>query len=163
SVSLETPPTSIKTLRRNAPIAPGTVGVHCRTSYIRRSRLNPITYSMCCQRPSRPRRLPTFVFPDTAPTAGSASGRTRLPTVSGSRAANLGPRKRRHGHDTSGDEDADREDDPAQRAGQPERQLDGPQEHDATRAIERRGDWLDLGTREAEHGSQGHERVALGA
>ena len=60
--------------RRNAPIAPGTVGVHCSTSYMRRSRLKPMTYSMCCQRPSRPRRLPTFVLPATAPTRGSASG-----------------------------------------------------------------------------------------
>ena len=36
-----------------------------------------MTYSMCCQRPSMPPRLPTFVLPDTAPTVGSASGRTR--------------------------------------------------------------------------------------
>ena len=43
---------------------------------MRRSRLKPMTYSMCCQRPSSPPRLPTFVLPATAPTAGSANGWT---------------------------------------------------------------------------------------
>ena len=50
------------------------------TSYMRRSRLNPITYSMCCQRPRMPARLPTLALPDTAPTAGrrtAAPGRDR--------------------------------------------------------------------------------------
>ena len=49
-------------------MAPGTVGMHCKMSYMRRSRLKPITYSRCCQRPSRPRRLATLVLPETAPT-----------------------------------------------------------------------------------------------
>ena len=39
-----------------------------RRSNIRRSRLNPMTYSRCCQRPSSPRRLATLVLPETAPT-----------------------------------------------------------------------------------------------
>ena len=68
SVSALTPPTSVSARRRNAPTAPGTVGMHSSTSYMRRSRLNPITYSMCCQRPSSPLRLPTLVLPLTAPT-----------------------------------------------------------------------------------------------
>src|SRR5829696_9180601 len=67
SVAALTPPTASRASRLKAPIAPGTVGMHCKTSYMRRSRLNPITYSMCCQRPSKPRRLPTFVLPETAP------------------------------------------------------------------------------------------------
>ena len=41
---------------------------------MRRSRLKPMTYSMCCQRPRMPLRLATFVLPLTAPTAGSANG-----------------------------------------------------------------------------------------
>ena len=57
--------------RRNAPIAPGTVGMHSATSNMRRSRLKPITYSRCCQRPSSPLRLATLVLPLTAPTSGS--------------------------------------------------------------------------------------------
>ena len=43
-----------------------------------------MTYSMCCQRPSRRRRLPTFVLPETAPTSHSER-RTRRPSVSGSK------------------------------------------------------------------------------
>ena len=49
SVSSLIPPTSARAARRNAPIAPGTVGMQFSTSYRRRSRLKPITYSMCCQ------------------------------------------------------------------------------------------------------------------
>ena len=65
--------------RRNAPTAPGTVGMTPSMSYMRRSRLNPTTYSRCCQRPRKPLRLNTLVFPLTAPTSGSASGRHELP------------------------------------------------------------------------------------
>ena len=54
-------------------------------SNMRRSRLKPITYSRCCQRPSSPRRLATLVLPLTAPTRGSANGCTRRPTASGSK------------------------------------------------------------------------------
>ena len=71
-----------KGVRCNA-IAPGTVGMHPSTSYMRRSRLNPMTYSMCCQRPSRPPRLATLVLPETAPTRSSANGCTRWEIVSG--------------------------------------------------------------------------------
>ena len=56
---------------RNAPIAPGTVGMHPSTSYMRRSRLKPMTYSRCCQRPSSRSRFPTLVLPETAPTVWS--------------------------------------------------------------------------------------------
>ena len=35
-----------------------------------------MTYSMCCQRPSSPRRLPTLVLPETAPTSGVGERRT---------------------------------------------------------------------------------------
>ena len=65
--------------RRNAPTAPGTVGMHWRTSNSRRSRLKPITYSMCCQRPSSPWRLPTFVLPETAPIVGEREGLHEVP------------------------------------------------------------------------------------
>jgi len=40
---------------------------------------------MCCQRPSIPRRFPTFVFPETAPTVGSPSGCTSRRNASGSK------------------------------------------------------------------------------
>src|SRR5215213_1467590 len=60
------PPMSSSARLRNAPAAPGTVGMHCSTSYRRRSRLKPMTYSMCCHRPSSRCRFPTFVFPETA-------------------------------------------------------------------------------------------------
>ena len=42
--------------------------MHSPTSNMRRSRLNPITYSRCCHRPSSPRRLATLVLPLIAPT-----------------------------------------------------------------------------------------------
>ena len=90
-VSSLTPPTASRASRRNAPMAPGTVGMHRSTSNIRRSRLNPITYSMCCQRPSSPRRLPTFVLPETAPT----SGRRRAPPGPASSPARRRCRRRR--------------------------------------------------------------------
>ncbi|CAM5674678.1 hypothetical protein SALBM217S_10620 [Streptomyces griseoloalbus] len=70
---------------RKAPTAPGTVGMQCSRSYMRRSRLKPMTYSMCCQRPSMPLRLPTLALPAVAPTAGSANGSTRRRTVEGSK------------------------------------------------------------------------------
>ena len=50
SVSSLTPPTSSRIVRRNAPTAPGMVGMQCPRSKTRRSTLNPMTYSMCCQR-----------------------------------------------------------------------------------------------------------------
>ena len=54
-------------------------------SYIRRSRLKPITYSMCCQAPISVSRLPTLALPATAPTRGSANGCTSSRTVDGSK------------------------------------------------------------------------------
>jgi hypothetical protein len=53
------------------------VGMQPNESYIRRSRLNPMTYSMCCHVPRIPRRLPTFTLPATAPTVSSPNGWTR--------------------------------------------------------------------------------------
>ena len=44
-----------------------------------------MTYSMCCQRPTMPRRLPTLTLPATAPTAGSANGCTSRRIESGSK------------------------------------------------------------------------------
>jgi hypothetical protein len=55
------------------------------TSYNRRSRLKPITYSMCCQVATMLLRLPTLTLPATAPTAGSANGCTSSRTESDSR------------------------------------------------------------------------------
>src|SRR3954453_11228601 len=77
-VSSLIPPTSASACRRNAPIAPGTVGMQRIASYRRRSRLKPITYSMCCQVATSDSRLPTLTLPATAPTVGSASGCTSL-------------------------------------------------------------------------------------
>ncbi len=78
------PPTASSTSRRNAPPAPGTVGIDRVTSYTRRSTLKPTTYSMCCRRASRVSRLAILTLPDTAPTVGSAKGCTSSRTVSGS-------------------------------------------------------------------------------
>ncbi len=80
-----TPPRASSARRRNAPTAPGTVGMHSARSNRRRSRLKPTTYSMCCQRPSRPPRLTTLALPETAPTRGSAKGCTSVRTVPGSK------------------------------------------------------------------------------
>src|SRR5665647_3042117 len=66
-------------------MAPGTVGMHSATSNRRRSRLNPTTYSMCCQAPRMPPRLLILVLPETAPILGSANGWIRARTVSGSK------------------------------------------------------------------------------
>ncbi|CAM5702471.1 hypothetical protein SGLAM104S_08892 [Streptomyces glaucescens] len=55
------------------------------TSYIRRSRLKPITYSMCCQAPMSVSRLPSLALPATAPTRGSPKGWTSSRTVAGSK------------------------------------------------------------------------------
>jgi hypothetical protein len=84
SVSWLTPPTASSALRRNAPTAPGTVVMQRQRSCTRRSRLNPMTYSMCCQRATRPVRFATFALPATAPTSGCANGWTSTRTVSGS-------------------------------------------------------------------------------
>ena len=78
SVSSLIPPTSARAARRNAPIAPGTVGMQRIASYSRRSRLKPITYSMCCQVATSVRRLPTLTLPATAPTDGSPNGCTNF-------------------------------------------------------------------------------------
>ena len=51
---------------------------------MRRSMLKPITYSMCCQRPTILLRLATFALPDTAPTQGRANGCTSVLIVFGS-------------------------------------------------------------------------------
>ncbi len=84
-VSSLMPPTASTASRRNAPIAPGMVGMQRSRSYMRRSRLKPITYSMCCQAPMIVLRLPTLALPATAPTSGSAKGCTNCRTVSGSK------------------------------------------------------------------------------
>ena len=55
----------------------------CSASYRRRSRLKPITYSMCCQRPSRPAPVADLgVAGDRADPAGSANGCTSVATAS---------------------------------------------------------------------------------
>ena len=80
-----TPPTWVSAERRNAPTAPGMVVMQRSRSVTRRSMLNPITYSMCCQRPISLPRLATLALPDTAPTSGRAKGCTRWRTVAGSK------------------------------------------------------------------------------
>ncbi len=84
-VSSLMPPMRSRALRRKAPTAPGMVGMQPSTSYMRRSRLKPITYSMCCQAPMRVSRLPTLALPATAPTFGSPKGWTSSRTVAASK------------------------------------------------------------------------------
>jgi hypothetical protein len=73
------------------------------------------------------------------------------------RAADLYPCKHQDDQDARGDKEADRDDDPAQRAGHPERQLDGPQKRGAASAFEPRGCRLRLRAREAEQVAQRDE------
>ena len=84
NVSVDRPPTCSSALRRNEPLAPGTVMIEPVTSCTRRSMLNPTTYSMCCIRPMSSSRFAILTLPATAPIVGSANGWASRPTVSGS-------------------------------------------------------------------------------
>ncbi len=84
SVCALRPPTAVSASRRNAPPAPGIVGIDRVTSWTRRSTLNPTTYSMCWSRASSVSRLAILTLPETAPMVGSANGCTSSCTVSAS-------------------------------------------------------------------------------